>query len=40
MKRMIRCPACGRQRKVGHEKRVGTPLAYSPQCIRYHKAKK
>jgi hypothetical protein len=30
----LRCQACGRKRKKGHEKRVGTKLAYSTDCVR------
>lgn len=39
MKRHIRCTACGRQRKKGHEKRAGTDKAYSPDCITYEQWK-
>ena len=37
MKSMIRCSACGRKRKLGHEKRVGTDKAYSPDCKKLEK---
>lgn len=40
MKSMIRCQACGRRRKAGHENRAGTKTAYSPQCQKYKKVKK
>lgn len=30
----MRCPACGRHHKRGHEKRVDTAMAYSPYCIK------
>ena len=30
----MRCPACERRHKRSHEKRVGTKLAYSPECIK------
>ena len=30
-----KCPACGRRRKYGHESRVDTELAYSPECKKY-----
>jgi len=33
MKNMRRCPACGCRRKPSHEKRCGTKLANSPDCI-------
>ena len=35
MKSQSRCPACGRRRKPSHEKRVGTPKAYSKDCVRH-----
>lgn len=35
MKRNMRCVACGRQRKQGHEKRCGTPKSYAKECKRY-----
>jgi len=31
----IRCPACGRYRKLGHENRAGTDKAYSKDCMSY-----
>lgn len=40
MKKLMRCPACGRHRKKQHEARAGTPRAYSPGCNRYHKNEK
>lgn len=30
-----RCPACGRRYTKTHDKRVGTPQAYQPNCQRY-----
>ena len=35
MKSHIRCTACGRRRKPGHEKRVGTKNTYNPACQTY-----
>jgi len=35
MKRNIRCPSCGRQRKPSHENRCCTKKAYSPKCQKY-----
>lgn len=32
MKKQIRCLACGRRRKPGHEKRCGTDKAYHKDC--------
>ena len=40
MRNMIRCSACNRRRKKGHEKRVGTDKAYSPDCKTYDDWKK
>jgi len=40
MKNMIKCGACGRRRKKGHEKRVGTDKAYSKNCKTYADYKK
>jgi hypothetical protein len=40
MKKHIRCIACGRQRKVSHEKRCGTDKAYSKGCLTYEDFKK
>ncbi|MCK9434775.1 MAG: hypothetical protein M0R32_08120 [Candidatus Cloacimonetes bacterium] len=39
MKAMIRCSACGRRRKPGHEKRVGKKEAYNKDCLTYGKWK-
>ena len=39
MKSMLRCSACHRRRKPGHEKRVGTDKAYSKECKKYIKSK-
>ena len=35
MKKNMKCLACGRKRKPSHEKRCGTPKAYSPECETY-----
>ena len=40
MKNMRKCRACGRRRKPGHEKRAGTPKAYTPQCLTEAAARK
>jgi hypothetical protein len=39
MKKNIRCEACGRKRKPGHEKRCGTKKAYSEKCQKYEVVK-
>ncbi len=40
MRKLIRCPACGRYRKESHEKRIGTEKQYNPGCVKYEKTKK
>lgn len=40
MKKMNRCPACGRQRKESHERRCGTDKTYNSNCMTYDEFKK
>ena len=35
MRKLSRCPGCGRMHKKGHDAKVGTDRAYSPNCIKY-----